>query len=67
MIKLIYKTWDSIFDDNDVNTMFNFSLTIYLKIFYSSFSLTKPSMKTESNAWITLGIKNSCKRKRDPC
>jgi len=67
MIKLIYKTWDSIFDNSDVNTMFNFSLTIYLRIFYSGFSLKKPSMKTESNAWITLGIKTSCKHKRDPC
>jgi len=38
MIKLSYKTWDSIFDNSDVNTLFKISLTIYLGIFYCSIS-----------------------------
>jgi hypothetical protein len=39
--KLIYKSWEDIFIDNDVNTIFNNFLNTYLRIFYSSFPLKK--------------------------
>jgi hypothetical protein len=45
--------------------MFNSVLNIYLRIFYSSFSLKKVNTKTDSHAWITSGIRTSCKHKRD--
>jgi hypothetical protein len=45
--------------------MFNLFLNIYLRIFYSNFFLRGVNSKTNSNAWITLGIRTSCKRKRD--
>jgi hypothetical protein len=38
MIKLSYETWDNIFVDKDVDTIFNSFLNTYLRIFYSSFS-----------------------------
>jgi hypothetical protein len=63
--KLSFETWSSVFDDNDVNTMFNSFLSVYLRIFYSSFPLRRVNSKTNSNAWITLGIRTSCERKRD--
>jgi hypothetical protein len=39
--KLSFETWNSIFDSNDVNFMFNSFLGIYLRIFYCSFPLKK--------------------------
>ena len=41
LIKLSYKTWDSIFSTDDVNKMFNSFLDSYLEIFYSSFPLKR--------------------------
>jgi len=35
------ESWDSIFNSEDVNPMFNSFLNIYLRIFYSSFPLKK--------------------------
>jgi hypothetical protein len=63
--KLSFEAWNSIFDSNDVNSMFNSFLNIYLRIFYFSFPLKKVSTKTNSHDWITSGIRTSCKRKRD--
>jgi hypothetical protein len=63
--KLSFETWNSVFDDNDVNTMFNSLLNIYLWIFYSSFPLRRVNSKTNRNVWITIGIRTSCKHKRD--
>ena len=39
--KLNRKSWDSIFNSEDVNIMFNYFLNIYLRIYYSSFPLKK--------------------------
>jgi hypothetical protein len=41
LAKLSYQTWDSIFNSDDVNVMFNSFLNTYLGIFYSSFPLKK--------------------------
>ena len=60
------ESWDSIFNSEDVNVMFNSFLNIYLRIFYSSFPLKKvTSSNNNDNNWITLGIKTSCGRKRE--
>jgi hypothetical protein len=45
--------------------MFNSFLNTYLRIFYSSFPPKKINIKISSDAWITQGIRNSCKHKRD--
>jgi hypothetical protein len=39
--KLSCESWDSTFNSEDVKTMFNSFLNIYLRIFYSSFPLKK--------------------------
>jgi hypothetical protein len=62
MINLTYESWDNIFTDNDVNTIFNNFLHTYLRNFYSSFPLItsqyKPNKKVNS-------IKTSCLHKRE--
>ena len=65
LIKLSYETWDLIFSSDDVNTMFNSFLDTYLKIYYASFPQKKIKISNKKSDWITLGIKTSCKRKRE--
>jgi hypothetical protein len=62
---LSFEAQNRIFGINDVNSMFNSFLSIYLGIFYSSFPLKKVNTKTNSHAWITSGIRTSCKHERD--
>ena len=45
--------------------MFNSFLNIYLRIFYSSFPPIRTKSRNNKNNWITLGIKTSCKCKRE--
>jgi len=56
-----YETWDSVFECNDVNTIFNSFLNTYFRIFYSSFPLIKINKVMHYNSWITIGTKTSCK------
>jgi hypothetical protein len=44
-IKLSYETWDSVFNGEDVNVIFNSFLNTYMRIFYSSFPLTKKKLQ----------------------
>jgi hypothetical protein len=64
-IKFIFETCDSTFDNNDVNINFNSFRITYLRIFYSSFPLKDSNSNTNINAWIALGTRTFCKRKRD--
>ena len=60
--KLSWESWDSIFNSEDVNGMFNSFLNIYLRIFYYSFPLKRVTYCNNNyNNWITLGIKTSCR------
>lgn len=45
--------------------MFNSFLNTYLRIFYSSFPLIRTKCRNHKYNWLTLGIKTSCKRKRE--
>ena len=45
--------------------MFNSFLNIYLRTFYSRFPLIRTKSRKYNNNWITLGIKISCRRKRE--
>jgi hypothetical protein len=65
MIKFSYETWDNVFVDKDVDTIFNSFLNTYLRIFYSSFPIRKVKAKSKKNPWITYGIKISCCHKRE--
>ena len=62
--KLSYESWEDIFTENNVNTIFNYFLNMYLRIFYSSFPLKKVHHKSCNKAWLTPGIKTSCINKR---
>jgi hypothetical protein len=66
-IRLSYEFWDSIFSNNDnmdVDSLFNIFLNNYLRIVCTSFPLRKMIERDKSKQLITMGIKTSCKRKR---
>ena len=65
VFKLSNESWEGVFDNNDVNLMFNHFLNIYLKIFNSSFPIKSSKNRNYNNNWIISGIKTSCKRKRE--
>jgi len=64
-IKPSFESWESVFENDDIDTLSNSFLNTYLRIFYSSFPLKKLNPKTEINTWITPGLRNSCECKRD--
>lgn len=47
LVQLSYETWDSIFVDQDINTVFNFFLNTYLRIVYSNFPTKKKKNKLD--------------------
>jgi hypothetical protein len=57
LTNLSYDSWDNIFIDDDVDTIFNHFLNTSLRIFYSSFSLRKVQSKSNNKDLITTGIK----------
>jgi hypothetical protein len=60
---LSLETWDDVFENNDINSSYNLFLNTYLREYYSSFCLRKLITRTNGNAWITTGIRTSCKHK----
>ena len=63
--QLSFESWNSVFETEDVNDMFNTFLNSFLRIFYSSFPLIKINKKLGAdNSWMTKAIRISCKRKR---
>jgi hypothetical protein len=65
IFKLSSESWEGVFNNNDVNLMFNYFLNTYLNIFHSSFPIVRSTTKNYVNNWITPGIKTSCKSKRE--
>jgi len=63
-IKLSYESWEDVLSYNDVNLSFNDFLNIYLTIFYSSFPTKAAHNSSHPKAWLTQGIKISCRNKR---
>jgi hypothetical protein len=59
------EAWDSVYNSDDVNRMFNNFHCILLRHFENSFPIQYKSYRTKHNDWITKGIKISCKRKRN--
>ena len=63
-IKLSYELWEDVLSYNDVNMSFNKFLNIYLTIFYFSFPTKTIYNSSPSKAWLTQGIRISCRNKR---
>jgi hypothetical protein len=64
LLKLSQETWASVFEGNDVNTIFNSFLNTFLKHYYSSFPVIKVNNLPSRNSWNTSGICTSCQHKR---
>jgi hypothetical protein len=62
--QLSYESWESIFSNDDVNTIFNHFSDTYLKIFQSCFLVKRKLISLNSKPWITQGIKISCANKK---
>ena len=63
--KLSNESWVEVFNYNDIDLMFNSFLNTYLRIFYSGFCLIRNKSRKNGYDWLTLGIKTSCKYKRE--
>ena len=61
---LSYENWEEVFQDNDINTIFNKFLNTYLRIFNTSFPYTVVNNAYNNKPWLTSGIKISCATKR---
>jgi len=64
-LKLSHEMWEQVFDGNDVNKIFNTFQNIFFRNHYSSFPVIQAKNEINQNSWITPGIVNSCKHKRE--
>jgi hypothetical protein len=60
---LSYENWEDVFTDNNVNSLFNNFLNMYLKIFYACFPIRKKNEQKVIKPWLTTGIRTSCEKK----
>ena len=60
---LLKETWEDIYQEHDINDIFNNFLKKYLNNFEATFPVIYRD-KHKDNAWITRGIRISCQRKR---
>jgi hypothetical protein len=63
--RLSFEMWREVFEENDVNIMFNSFLFIFLRLFNTGFpnSTVKPHI-TKKKLWISSSIKTKCNIKR---
>ena len=62
---LSYESWFNVFNNEDVDSSYNF-LSTYLRIYLNSFPSKKVYINNNNNkVWLTKGIRISCQRKRD--
>jgi hypothetical protein len=66
-VQLSKESWQNVFftSNSDVNNIYNSFLNTYLQIFHSCFPKIKIFESQSTNKWITSGIINSCKKKKD--
>jgi len=57
------ETWETVYQEHEINSIFNKFLGVYLNIFEASFPIVYLN-KHNDNAWITKGIRISGKKKR---
>jgi hypothetical protein len=68
LFQLSHENWDSVIGEKDVNLSFSSFLNSFLIIFNSCFPISHRAFSNRNGskiAWITKGIKSSCKRKRE--
>ena len=63
--KLSYESWDSVFNGEDVDTIFNEFINTYLRVFHHSFPCKRFSSNQNMKPWISRGIIVSSQHKRD--
>ena len=63
--KLSKESWEGTFNNENIDLIFNSFLNTYLRIYYSSFPPTRINTRTNQKTWISQGIRNSCKYKRE--
>jgi hypothetical protein len=67
-LNLNFESWESVFEatsGNEVDIIFNNFLDVYLRIFNNSFPQHKSIIRNKGKGWITKGIKNSKKKKKE--
>ena len=64
-VNLSYESWSDTFTEEDVDTSFKNFLNAYLRIFYHCFPYKKVHINYNEKAWLMIGIKTSCQRKKD--
>jgi hypothetical protein len=51
--QLSFETWDEIFNGGGDDKLFNIFLNIFLRIFYSSFPMSKVTINNKDKGWLT--------------
>ena len=64
-LQLSHGCWDNVFGSNCVNEIFNNFLNTYLQCYYANFTRVTMKRQHKFQNWMTIGIKISCKRKRE--
>jgi hypothetical protein len=59
------ENWDSVYNTNNINEMFNNFQNTLIRNFDNSFPVITTGNRRNSANWITNGIKISCNRKRE--
>jgi hypothetical protein len=65
LMSLQEEKWESVYNTDNVNEMFNNFQNILIRNFENSFPPKWIRYSSKNNNWITVGIKTSCKRKRE--
>jgi hypothetical protein len=65
LLKLSCGAWDSVFEGNDVNIIFNSCLNIFLWHYYFNFFVIKANKLLNHKSWIISVIHTSYKHKRE--
>jgi hypothetical protein len=55
---LSYETWETVFNNNNTDTIFNNFLNTFLKLFNDSFPKKSTKLRQINKPWLTTGIKN---------
>ena len=62
-LNISLEIWDNIFENRDVNILFNCFLNTHLSLCYASFPLKLPKSRKNSREWITPTINKQCSQK----
>jgi len=63
ILLLSYENWDNVFQEKEVNVLYNNFFNTYLRIHYASFPISKKNVYN-SKPLLTTGIRISCANRR---